>query len=732
MRSPSRPKPSVIPPQVTVEPQKPGLPLPVISVVVVVMVAVASVVLTSQSRKQVRVMPPPRAVSPRVQPRAVQPPHNTTAVRSAVPKAQRNPVTEGVVPPPPTLQEEAADRRKQAALEDARRRQSLLAENKMSNLLERLTLELTADGVGPALLAVHDASEDQDLALKRETINTVKGLLEDAANMDARIIEGFIADQGREIKVHLTSGVTQLTIVGVKDGKVSCLKAMKTGSSVFTVPLTFEARDLAVREKIARMGSEDSPPVALIKGLFAWQAKAYPHARRFFACTHPLLADRLVACVVAAEAKQVEDATREVAPQIVAQDVAEPEVLPANDVPIKPAALSAQLAALEGKTDAIRDFLLDRNPGLLTRECSFTADTAGKVYRAEIWSGNLVNIGGLAAFRDLKELVCGTRGGVNKLADLSALRGLPLEYLYVESARVQDLSFLRGMALKRIAIVNCPLTDLSPLKDMTSLEELLLRGTEIKDLSPLKGLKIRRLDLASTRVFDLRPLSDLPLEHLDISNSQIKDITVLRTMPLRSLNLARSRVFNFSALKGLPLTSLNVEGTQFRDLRLLTGMPLKSLAIGNIDVTDLASLKGHQLVELSLVGCKARDYAVLKDMPMRILNMNGSKVEDLAFVNNMPLDNLDISNTKIADLSPLKGRPLKSLQINNSQVRDLRPIEGMALTFLSCQNVPVRNFDPLNKMPLTSIVMDGPTEAARKILRTMPNLKYVNGREYER
>lgn len=741
MRPPSRPKSTVMPQQVPVQAHKSVLPIPVpvlIAVAVAVLVGVIVLVL-SQSNRQARVVDqtPPRVILPAVQ---------TPGVLQVRP--QKSPSTDNVILRPPTVQDAKAEaRKKQAALEqalaeekrreqareDALRTQSVRAENKMSNLLERLTLELTAGGVEPSLRMAIAAFDDLELEPKRDAIGTVKGLLESAVNIDQRIIDGFKAEIGREISVQLTNGVKKLTIVSVKDGRVSGQQAVKTSGALITVSLTFDARELSLREKIARMGSEESQPdVALIKGLMAWQAKAYPKARKFFAFTHPLLADRLVAYVATAEKARSDEAKRAAASQVIEKVGEEPNALKPNAVAITPPALPAKLAAIEGNVDAIRSYLLDRNPDMLTRECVFKTDKNGKVYRVEIWSENLSDIGALAAFRDLKELVCGARGRVCKLSDLSAVRGLPLESLYVEFAGVRDLSCLKGMAVKRIAIRNCPLADLSPLKDMPSLEDLQLKGTEVKDLSPLKGMKLKRLELCSTRVADIRLLSGMPLESLDISDTMVKDISVIKDMPLSSLNLAKSRVFNFAPLSGLALTSLNVTGTQFRELSRLKSMPLKSLYMGHVSVTDLSPLRGHQLGELFLVGIQARDYSVFKDMPIRVLNVSGSRAEDLVFVKDMPLERLDISDTKIADLSPLKGKPMTHLQINGSQVKDLRPLEGLALKYLNCRNAAVLNFEPLKNMPLTSIDMDEPNSAAKKMLRTLQKLQYVNGQAYER
>jgi serine/threonine-protein kinase len=740
MRPPTQSQSMVRPQQAPVQTQKSAGPLSILIGVGVAVLVGVSVLVLSQSKLQTSV------VDPQKHPHVSLQPATTTAVFHAGTPARTNPAPGNEVFRPPTvLDEEAEARKKKAALEqalaeekrreqareEAQRTQSVRAENKMSNLLERLTLELTAGGVEPSLRMAIAAFDDLELEPKRDAIGTVKGLLESAATIDQRIIDSLKAEIGREISVQLTNGVKKLTIVSVKDGKVSGQQVVRTGGSLITVPLTFEARDLSQREKIVRMGSEESKPdVALIKGLMAWNAKSYPQARKFFAFTHPLLADRLVACVATAE--RIEEEKRVAAAQVVEKAGDEPNALKNNAVAIKPPALSAKLAAIEGNADAIRSYLLDRNPDMLTRECIFKTDKAGKVFRVEIWSENVSDIGALAAFRDLKELVCGARGRGCKLSDLSAVRGLPLESLYVEFAGVRDLSCLKGMTLKRIAIRHCPLADLSPLKDMTSLQELQLKGTEVKDLSPIKGMKLKRLELCSTRVADIRLLSGMPLESLEISDTMVKDISVIKDMPLRSLNLAKSRVFNFAPLSGLALTSLNVTGTQFRELSRLKAMPLKSLYMGDISVTDLSPLRGHQLGELFLVGIQARDYSVFKDMPIRVLNLSGSRAEDLVFVKDMPLERLDISDTKIADLSPLKGKPLTHLQINGTQVNDLRPLEGLALKYLNCRNVAVSNFDPLKNMPLTSIDMDEPNSAAKKILRTLQKLQYVNGQAYER
>jgi len=672
--------------------------------------------------------------------------------------------------------------------EEARRKKELLIETKMSDLLDKIVTDLTTVGVEPALMKVGEATGDEDLSRKQEALRTIKRLLEGAAATDQKILDGFKACRGQEIQVQLSDGAKKMTIMEVRDGKVTGQQKIDSGGATAGVNVTFEVKDLSAKERLLRMGSEEAQPdVALMKGLMALNSKAYPHAKKYFGMTHPLLSDRLIACVEATEKRQAgDDAKSALVPTLRMMGVpAEPSTVEAwvdavtqkkipNDVaprvldslaafrakygatefakeadallqaiekgcqvaepvrnmpPVKAPPLSPKLAEMVGDSQAIVDYLLDRNPDLSSKEVTLAPVPPGATAGVTILADGLADIGPLAAFRDLKDLACSAPEGHRcKLSDLSPVRGLPLESLYVGFASVRDLIPLRGMPLKKLRIRDCPITDLAPLKDMFTLEELQVRATEIKDVGALRGLKIKRLDIgASTRVFDIRPLMGMALESLNISETQVKDLAVIKDMPLRNLNLSKTRIFNFSILKGMTLTSLNLDDTQFKDLSLLKGLPLKELHLSNLSFSDITPLRGFTLTEVSLSGSLAKDYSALADMPIHSLTLSGSRVEDLEFAKDMPLTYVDISNTKISDLSPLKDKKITYLYINGTRVKDLRPLSEMPLTHLSCQNTSLNSFEPLRRLPLYSIVVDEPDGAVRPVLRTMPNLQYVNG-----
>ncbi len=61
-----------------------------------------------------------------------------------------------------------------------------------------------------------------------------------------------------------------------------------------------------------------------------------------------------------------------------------------------------------------------------------------------------------------------------KVTDISALRGAPLEILYLDVAPVRDISVVRGMPLRIAFFKDCPITDVSPLAGIPTLERVLL------------------------------------------------------------------------------------------------------------------------------------------------------------------------------------------------------------------------------------------------------------------
>lgn len=124
-------------------------------------------------------------------------------------------------------------------------------------------------------------------------------------------------------------------------------------------------------------------------------------------------------------------------------------------------------------------------------------------------SDQVSDIEPLRALKGLKVLSCaGSSPGRSKLADLTPLRDLPLEFLNVESTRVLDLA---------------------PLKKMP-LTKLLCNNTQVADLTPLKGLPLVGLECAGTPVTDLSPVQGLPLKWLACPIPSERNARVLQTI----------------------------------------------------------------------------------------------------------------------------------------------------------------------------------------------------------
>ncbi|MDP6507074.1 MAG: hypothetical protein QF886_25835, partial [Planctomycetota bacterium] len=178
---------------------------------------------------------------------------------------------------------------------------------------------------------------------------------------------------------------------------------------------------------------------------------------------------------------------------------------------------------------------------------------------------------------------------------LQPFHGLPLKSLNLWDCRgITDLSPLKGMPLEQLYLFRVNITDLSPLRGMP-LTYLDLRGYDhqraLTDLSPLRGMPLETLLLTHCDATDLSPLAGMPLKKLDLSFGPSRDLSPLNGMPLEELTAG---VNSLEPLRGLPLKKLAIGGrhwgrsSAFDDLSPLEGMPLKSLSVrGNTRVSDL-------------------------------------------------------------------------------------------------------------------------------------------------
>jgi serine/threonine protein kinase len=97
----------------------------------------------------------------------------------------------------------------------------------------------------------------------------------------------------------------------------------------------------------------------------------------------------------------------------------------------------------------------------------------------------------------------------------------------------EDIEPLRHMTnLTILRLRGNQISDLTPLMELTNLERLDLGGNQISNLVPLAGLtKLTRLSLRDNQISDLAPLAGLTeMEYIDLQNNNITEVSALSTL----------------------------------------------------------------------------------------------------------------------------------------------------------------------------------------------------------
>lgn len=649
-------------------------------------------------------------------------------------------------------------------------------EAEMEQALNDVVGDLVTGGLGPARKRVAKAIADRNLAGVRGRLKTIEKLLQAAINVDNRILESFAAQKGRQVTVQMRrTGKTKLLIIDVKDGEVR--GKQKIGERM--APVTFSIDDLAPRERLLRMGSDDLAEVALVKGLMALNSKAYSHARKYFGKTHPVLADRLVAAVAGAEGKRAEMVAENALFRLMKaaginvgsydrkawlRAIARKKLSASKAVKLREAvegyikrygntdfakkaepvinellsvAIRAETANAEqpepGKEKEVAEVaeVPERPPSVaLPRDLAAIEGDGNAVVNLLLRRNSKLQARDIILHRD-EDKVRGIQlrsGEAEDIGAVAALTDLTWFSYYPRSGegRLKDISALRGLALDNVMVRNCRLKDISPLRQ-PSLRTLDLTGTNVRDLSHLKGSKIESLNLSRTKGFDYGPLAGLKLKYLNLNSTQVKNISFIKGMPLEHLEIADTKVYDFAILAGLKdLRYVNLNNTQIRDIGILKGKPLESLYLRSTRVSDIRPLKEMKLKRLDLGQTIVKDFSPLAGQPLTEFYVDGSRFNDIALINGMPLTRLNVSDTKVKELWPVRGMDLVHVRIAETRISDLSPLKGMKLIYLDCRKIKARDFGPIGGMPIETIWIDSP-EGKSWLIRSLPKLRILNG-----
>jgi len=229
-----------------------------------------------------------------------------------------------------------------------------------------------------------------------------------------------------------------------------------------------------------------------------------------------------------------------------------------------------------------------------------------------------------------------------------------------------------GVKLVHLHIAYNEADDLTPLKALTQLRSLSVRGYKLRHIPVDVNLfaclpNLTYLAIGSNSVTDIMPLTQLKqLRYLSLSNNKIEDITGLAQMrSLESLDLWYNRVSDLT-----PLAKLTNLQTLY-----LRGNPIT-------DLTPISGLKNLKYLDISG-------------------DANGGEITDLTPIADLTnLEVLCAERNKIRNVRSLrKLTQLKRLWIEDNQITDVRPLRNLVkLTELRVSGNPITDITPLRTL----------------------------------
>ena len=174
-----------------------------------------------------------------------------------------------------------------------RRREAEEIEQHRQARIDELTMAILSDDLSLAIEHVADMLQDTAFAEQMPVLRETHDVLVNATGINDRIMDSFRAQRGETIDVQLTSGTRTLTIGAVVGDKVSCRHMLSVGRGAMST-IYVGVGDLSQREQLLRMGPDELPEVTLVKGIMAFQSRAYTHAEKYFGMTHPFLSAQLL------------------------------------------------------------------------------------------------------------------------------------------------------------------------------------------------------------------------------------------------------------------------------------------------------------------------------------------------------------------------------------------------------------------------------------------------------
>ncbi len=666
----------------------------------------------------------------------------------------------------PFAKETAVERKKkarglraiQAEALETERQFAMLAEQQVMYAAEEIAVIVVDDGIPAVFWNMKDIVRDLPLVATRPEFKNLVELIKKSDGIDQKILDSFRAQKGQKINIAFLRGRQLLFIRDVQGNQVMAEEVWTKGQGTIIVRRTFMMKDLALAEKIKRLGDSDDPATALMRVLLAVQDGDYQQATAAATRTSPLISKHLVEAI-ALRSKNMGECSASQALSYVFRragigsgyNIPSPEscldLIRGNRAAVRQGPLLtkavSQFRSRYGSTETARlyDVVLEAltNTETVARE-SAGATPASPTQRGE--PASPIQRGESPPPPKPDESSPATRtstsGYVAKLLEQNAgLREDQIAFqaddsgrivsVEIVSARLRDIKALEGMPdIQQLTCagmrhnvwmetpVIAPFSDLIPIKKM-NLRELVLNHTKVKDISVLSQMPLSALNLAHTKVNNLQPLSGTSLKSLDVSFTPVRDVRPLSGLALVYLNISGTEVSDLSPVAGMPLKILVAGFSKISDLTPLRGMPLTSIVVRNTEVTDIAPLRGMPLEQVDLADTRVRDISVLRGTSLRELDLGNTKVKSLEALAQLPLEKLRLNGTGVRDLAPLANLPLKTLDLRNTGITDLAPIQNSSIEEIWVD-------DLINQQNADKI------RAMNAVLQAMPKLKSINDR----
>ncbi|HYP98428.1 MAG TPA: leucine-rich repeat domain-containing protein [Polyangiaceae bacterium] len=267
----------------------------------------------------------------------------------------------------------------------------------------------------------------------------------------------------------------------------------------------------------------------------------------------------------------------------------------------------------------------------------------------------IVSIEGLQCAKNLTSLTV-TYGVVSDLSPLERLDRL--RDLNLAHNRIEDLSPLRGLPLERLFVDDNPLDDLAPLANSKSLKAFGAGLSNVSSLAALSGMPL--LEQVWAEQAQLTQLSDFApppaLEELWVGGNRIADLAPLRAFPnLIRVDVSENELQSLEPLAALPLLEyLNASNNPLITLHgLETSLVLKGLDASHCKLSDISALSSiHALIDLTLNDNQISNISPLLEQPSldRLTLADNPLGDATSLATLVSLNQLDLSGTQISEL----------------------------------------------------------------------------------